>query len=90
VEEFLEEQGLLLQMSMFLKKGAKQQTTDDTNASRLVSKIKWIVESVFFGKVVSSYYIPYIGEFIRSVSAIFNKYRPPLARRNTDGIRGNA
>jgi hypothetical protein len=76
---------------VFLKKGAKQHTTEDANASRLVTKIRWIVESVngrikqwrFFDKVVSNHYIPYIGEFIRLVSAMCNKYRPPLAKKES-------
>ena len=92
VVEFLEERGLCVQMPVYLKKGSKQHSTEDANTSRLITKIRWIVESIngrlkqwrFFDKVVSNHYIPHIGEFLRIIAAISNKYRTPPASFQCD------
>lgn len=92
VVEFLEERGLSVKMPVYLKKGSKQHTTEDANASRLITKIRWIVESIngrlkqwrFFDKVVSNHYIPHLGDFLRIVAAICNKYRSPPASSQCD------
>ncbi|CAC5400582.1 unnamed protein product [Mytilus coruscus] len=77
VVEHLEEQGYSVQMPLYLKKGQKQHTTEEANTSRLVTKVRWIVESVngrlkqwrFFDKVVSNHYIPFIRELLRLIKA---------------------
>ena len=64
VVEFLEERGLSVQMPVYLKTGSKQHSTEDSNTSRLIPKIKWRGESInrrlkqwgFFDKVVSNHY----------------------------------
>lgn len=92
VVEFLEERGISVKMPVYLKKGSKQHTTEDANASRLITKIRWIVESIngrlkqwrFFDKVVSNHYIPHLGEFLRIIAAICNKYRSPPASSQCD------
>jgi hypothetical protein len=38
VEEFLEKHDLMVHMPVFLQKGAKQHTTEDAMASRLLTK----------------------------------------------------
>ena len=85
VVEFLEERGLCVQMPVYLKKGSKQLSTEDANTSRLITKIRWIVESIngrlkqwlFFEKVVSNHYIPHFGDFLRIIAAISIKIRDP-------------
>jgi hypothetical protein len=74
-------------MPVFLHKGQKQHSTEDANISRLVTKVRWVVESVnarvkqwkFFDKVVPNTLVPHIGDFLKIVCAIMNKFRPPLA-----------
>ncbi|XP_033763920.1 uncharacterized protein LOC117345083 [Pecten maximus] len=83
---FLEEHGYRVEMPPYLKKGAKQHTTQDANLSRLVTKVRWIVESVngrikqyrMMDKVVPNTYIHCIGDFIQIICSILNKYKKPL------------
>ncbi|XP_065939474.1 uncharacterized protein, partial [Magallana gigas] len=87
VSGYLIEEGYEVKMPQYLQKGNSQHSTEEANTSRLVTKVRWVVESVnarikqwkFFDKVVSNHYIPYIGDFLRIVCAIFNCYRPHLA-----------
>ncbi|CAC5387950.1 unnamed protein product [Mytilus coruscus] len=87
VIDFLREQGYNVEMPVYLKKGSKQHPVEEANASRLVTKVRWVVESVnarikqwrFFDKVVSNHFIPIIGDLLRIVCAVCNKFRPPLA-----------
>ncbi|CAC5402839.1 unnamed protein product [Mytilus coruscus] len=55
VVEYLEEQGFSVQMPLYLKKGQKQHTTEEANTSRLVTKVRWIVESVNDGEISEWY-----------------------------------
>lgn len=43
--DFLEEMGIHTQMPSFMTKGEKQMPTENANSSRLVTKIRWVVES---------------------------------------------
>ncbi|CAC5406534.1 unnamed protein product [Mytilus coruscus] len=73
-------------MPCFLSKGAKQQTVDEANTTRLVTKVRWVVESAngrikqwkFLDKVVAKHYVPHIGDFVRIVCALVNCFRQPL------------
>lgn len=85
--EFLKESGLRVEMPSYLQKGAKQHTTEEANLSRLVTKVRWVVESAngrikqwrLLDKVVPNTLVPQIGDFIRIICAMCNKFRPPLA-----------
>lgn len=44
--EFLEENNISVKMPPFLKKNEKLQSNKDANLSRMVTKVRWIVESV--------------------------------------------
>ncbi|XP_021339896.1 uncharacterized protein LOC110441121 [Mizuhopecten yessoensis] len=85
--EFLQESGLRVEMPSYLQKGAKQHTTEEANLSRLVTKVRWVVESAngrlkqwrLLDKVVPNTLVPQIGDFVRIICAICNKFRPPLA-----------
>jgi len=80
----LEEYGLIPKMPHFLEIG-KQHNTMSANESRIVTKIRWIVESVngliktwkMLANVFPNTQIPYIGDYVRIVSALCNAYRPP-------------
>jgi hypothetical protein len=43
--DFLNELGITTEMPAFLDKGQKQLTTEQSNTSRLVTKIRWVVQS---------------------------------------------
>ncbi|XP_053380497.1 uncharacterized protein LOC123526886 [Mercenaria mercenaria] len=93
---FLEDNGYSVKMPFYLAKGAKQHTTEEANLSRLVTKVRWVVESAngrikqwrFFDKVVPNVLLLRIGDFTRIVCAIMNKYYCPLASfsRNTEEL----
>uniref|UniRef100_A0A8W8ILX5 DDE Tnp4 domain-containing protein n=1 Tax=Magallana gigas TaxID=29159 RepID=A0A8W8ILX5_MAGGI len=65
----------------------KQHKTEDANSSRLITKIRWVVESVnariktwrYLARQLPNSQIPYVGEYVRIISALCNKYRPPLS-----------
>ena len=89
--DFLEENGFQTEYPSFLKKSDKQLNTEDANASRLVTKIRWAVESVngrlkqfkYFDKVVPNVDISNIKHNLHIVAALCNKYKPPL-RKSSD------
>uniref|UniRef100_K1RAK8 Uncharacterized protein n=1 Tax=Magallana gigas TaxID=29159 RepID=K1RAK8_MAGGI len=62
-------------------------STADANKSRLVTKIRWLVESAnarikrwkFFDCVLPSSQVPFISDFIKIVYGISSKYFPPLS-----------
>ncbi|VDI47386.1 Hypothetical predicted protein [Mytilus galloprovincialis] len=74
-------------MPSFLTKGQKQMTTDEANASRLVTKVRWVVESAnarikrwkYLSHVLPNKQVPYIGDYVCIVCGISNKYLPPLS-----------
>ncbi|CAC5387643.1 unnamed protein product [Mytilus coruscus] len=84
----LEDLGIQAEMPRFLKKGDKQFSTEDANMSRLVTKIRWIVESSnariktwkYLSHTLPTNQIPFIGDFVRIVCALSNKYAQPLSQ----------
>ncbi|XP_033725099.1 uncharacterized protein LOC117315068 [Pecten maximus] len=82
----LEDLGIKAEMPTFLPKGQKQHSTEEANASRLVTKVRWIVESVngrikqwkYLSNIVPNSQIPFIGDYVRLVAALCNKYKRPL------------
>ncbi|VDI55633.1 Hypothetical predicted protein, partial [Mytilus galloprovincialis] len=85
-QAFLESLNLKVEMPCFIKKGQKQHTTEEANSSRRITKVRWVVESAngrikqwrFLDKVISNHFVPYIGDFVRIVSAFINCFRAPL------------
>lgn len=75
--ETLEEYGLVPKMPHFLREG-RQHSIEDANESRLVTKIRWVVESVnglikswkMLTQVFPNSQIPYVGDYVRIVSAL--------------------
>ncbi|CAC5392129.1 unnamed protein product [Mytilus coruscus] len=90
IEDFLHELGIETEVPTFLKKGEKQHDVEDSNSSRLTTKIRWKVESAngrmkqwkYLANVVPNSQIPNIGEDLRLVCAISNKYLKPLCSSN--------
>ncbi|XP_053378556.1 uncharacterized protein LOC123541039 [Mercenaria mercenaria] len=88
----LEDLGLRAEMPAFMTKGAKQMPTDDANSSRMVTKIRWVVESAnarikawkYLDHVLPTSQVPYIGDYVRIVCAVCNKYLPPLSLANLE------
>jgi hypothetical protein len=78
--DFLNELGITTEMPAFLDKGQKQLTTEQSNTSRLVTKIRWVVESAngrliswkYFDKVLPNSQIPFIGDYIQIICSICN------------------
>lgn len=44
--DFLGEAGFRVKLPCYLPKGAKQHSTEEANMSRLITKVRWVVESV--------------------------------------------
>uniref|UniRef100_K1RG30 Uncharacterized protein n=1 Tax=Magallana gigas TaxID=29159 RepID=K1RG30_MAGGI len=78
--------GIRMEMPCFLR-GTKQHTTEESNSSRLITKVRWVVESAngrikrwkYLDRTVSNTQIPFIGDYVRIVAALSNKYCPPLS-----------
>ena len=90
--DFLNQLGLKTEMSCFLAKGKKQHSALESNSSRFVTKIRWIIESVngrikqwrASDQVVPNSQIPWIGDNVRIVCAVCNRYKPSLVSCTTD------
>ena len=75
-------------MPCFLTKRQKQHDVEEANRSRLVTKIRWRVESyharmkkwLFIGGRVENHFIPKLGDCIRIISAAINCYRGPIGQ----------
>ncbi len=88
---YLNDLGLQAEMPSFLE-NASQHTTLEANQSRLVTKNRWVVESVnsivktwkYLDNVVINMNIPSIGDDFRFVCALINRYRPPRIKNNDD------
>ncbi|XP_062572317.1 uncharacterized protein LOC134234281 [Saccostrea cucullata] len=86
-QDLLEDIGIRMEMPAFMKRGSKQLSTSDSNLSRVVTKVRWIVEATngrlkqwqYLAKTLPNSQIPFIGDYVRIVAALCNKYRPPLS-----------
>jgi hypothetical protein len=85
VLSYLETNKYETRMPCFL--AGKQHTTFNANYSRLVTKIRWVIESVnarikkykYFANILINQNIPTIEYDFKNISAIINKFRPQLA-----------
>ncbi|CAF3854928.1 unnamed protein product [Rotaria sp. Silwood1] len=88
VLEDLNKFGYTTKMPSFIGKGQKQFTTIEANETRLVTKIRWVIESAngrvkqwrFFDHVVPNTMIEKIGDYFRIICAIINRYRPVFVK----------
>uniref|UniRef100_A0A8W8JDB0 DDE Tnp4 domain-containing protein n=1 Tax=Magallana gigas TaxID=29159 RepID=A0A8W8JDB0_MAGGI len=77
--------------SVICKKGQKQMSTSDANKSRLVTKIRWVVESSnarikrwrYLDRTLPTNQIPFVGDYVRIVCALSNKFFPPLSKSHS-------
>lgn len=80
-------------MPYYLSKGSSQHSTEEANLSRLVTKVRWVVESAngrikhwkLLDKVISNHYVSSVGDFVRIVCSLCNHFRPPLANHDPEG-----
>lgn len=87
----LEDLGIQAEMPRFLEKGQKQMSTSDANKSRLVTKIRWVVESSnarikrwrYLDRTLPTNQIPFVGDYVRIVCALSNKFFPPLSKSHS-------
>ncbi|XP_060552147.1 uncharacterized protein LOC132713522 [Ruditapes philippinarum] len=84
--ELMKELGIQAEMPAFMKRTEKQMTTDDANASRFVTKVRWVVEAAnarikrwkYLSHVLPTNQVPYIGDYVSIICALCNKYLPPI------------
>ena len=94
VVDIFEDMGLECRMPSYLGKGCTQHTLEEAYSSRLVTKVRWVVEAYhgrmkkfrFFDDVIDHNYVPSLGSFNRIMSAALNAFRPPLASPSVDDI----
>jgi len=87
--EYIESKGFTAKMPSFLGK-KKQHSSIESNGSRVVTKIRWVIESVFgrikkwkyFANILINKNIPFIERDFKNICAIINKYRPQIADTN--------
>ncbi|XP_024884657.1 uncharacterized protein LOC112462835 [Temnothorax curvispinosus] len=79
--------GIQYEMPALLGAGQRQLTTEDANASRIVTKSRWIVESrnghfrsvfKFFANTLCLQHAKNLDEFYRIAGAILNRYHPMI------------
>ncbi|KAK3108477.1 hypothetical protein FSP39_008804 [Pinctada imbricata] len=86
VLEVFEEMGLESKMPAFLGKGLSQHSLAEANSSRIVTKVRWVVEAYhgrikkikFFNNVIDHSFIQLVGILNRVATAALNAFRPPL------------
>ncbi|CAF4073830.1 unnamed protein product [Rotaria sp. Silwood2] len=75
-------------MPDFLAKGQKQHSVEQTNRSRLITKVRWRIESyharmkkwtLFSGRIEKAF-IPKVADCVRIVSAALNCYREQISQ----------
>ena len=84
--DLLEEFGIKAHMPHFIAKSQKQLSTEEANETRLVTKLRWVVESTngrikqweALSSVMPNSQVPFIGGYIRIVCAACNAFKPPL------------
>jgi hypothetical protein len=92
VVKCLEELNISIVMPKFLNKNQKQFTAQDANYTRLVTKIRWVVESAnarfkkwkYFRNVVQNKSLYFLREDLLFVCAMINCFRPPLRQTSLD------
>ncbi|CAC5425844.1 unnamed protein product [Mytilus coruscus] len=84
--DLLQEMGIHTKMPAFNKKGESQLPVEDSNVTRLITKIRLVVESVngriklwkYHDRVLPNSQIPYVSDYVNIAYAIMNKYWPEL------------
>ncbi|GLV46425.1 hypothetical protein CBL_20765 [Carabus blaptoides fortunei] len=88
---FLEHLGIDHRMPAIVQRGERQLATEDANATRIITKTRWIVESrnghlrlvfKFLDKPFSVQHANHIGDFYRIAGAILNRFYPVILIQN--------
>lgn len=90
--ELLHEIGMRTEMPSFVKKGESQLPVDESITTRLITKIRWIVESVngrikqwkYLDRVLPNIQISYVADYVKIVCALKNKYWPETNKRDAE------
>ena len=93
VTDLLNDCGIKTEMPHFLKKSKKQHSTEEANESRLVTKVRWVVESAnerikqwrSLSNVLPNSQIPFAGDYVRIVCSLCNAFQATFS--DTFGIR---
>jgi len=95
-EQLIRNMGIDTSMPSFLPPGQAQFTTAEANESRLITKIRWVVEAAngriknkfkFFDDVLQNSYLPKIGSYFRIACAFFNAFAPPIHADKPENIQ---
>jgi hypothetical protein len=89
--EFIDDLGMNIFMPNFLYTG-KQHSTEEANNSRLITKVRWIIEAVngiikewlYFKNIVPNNNIPFIGDDFRIVCSLINKFKYPRFKADSE------
>lgn len=90
----MEDLGLNVVLPPFLN-GRGQFTSSEANASRYVTKIRWVVEAVnarikqfiFFAHTIPNSSLLYLEEYLLIVCAIINRYKTPVKVNETNDVQ---
>src|SRR5579863_5814893 len=81
------------QMPHFLKKKQRQHSSQEANESRVVTMVRWPIESLngriknvfkYFDGVLHNWNIPNVGKVFRVCCALLNAFHPPITRNAED------
>ena len=87
VIDYLDSIGVDHEMPEYLRRNMKQHTVEEANRSRLVTKLRWVVEArnghvktifKFFRDTVPASQVEHIGDYFRIACALINAYHPPI------------
>ncbi|KAJ8670981.1 hypothetical protein QAD02_002240 [Eretmocerus hayati] len=93
IEDLFEELGLRYYRFAFLEAGERQLSTQDANQSRIVTKMRRVVEArnghikstcKFLKQMMQIQHIPHLGDFYRIAGAMINRYHPPIIMQGAD------
>jgi hypothetical protein len=87
---FLENEGYALKMPAFLPKGEKQLSTGDANSSRIVTKLRFVVEVTnrrwrefrFFSNVIHNVNYLYLNDYTQITCALINAFRKRIVTQD--------
>ncbi|CAC5364418.1 unnamed protein product [Mytilus coruscus] len=82
----LNELGIKSEMPSFLGRGEKQHSVEESNTTRLVTKLRWIIESIngrikffrYLDKVLPTYQVPHIRDYVQIACSLINRYFKPM------------
>lgn len=78
--------GYEVKSPVYLSKSQNQHTTTDSNESRLITKVRWTVESYharmkkwrILSDRIENQFLPKLGDMVRIISACLNAFRGPI------------